>query len=119
MPDPIPASGKARGGAKDKWDAERKALKKIQIHFTFTAYATRCLKHEAVDRDMTPSNLVRKIVGLSFDESTRQRIGLSLTDEDFVELARRYGVAETDKAEIKRRITEEVNLHYHDGDNHK
>jgi hypothetical protein len=97
-----------------KWDAERRALKKVQVHFSFTAYATRRLKYEAVNEDMTPSNLVRKLVGLSFEPSTRQRIGLSLTDEDFKILSTRYGVAESDKVEIKRRITEEVNLHYHD-----
>lgn len=101
--------------SKGKWEAERTALKKVQVHFTFTAYATKCLKHDAVDQDITPSNLVRKIVGLSFDASIRQRIGLSLTEQDFSLLSHRYGVSESDKAEIKRRVTEEVNLHYHDG----
>jgi hypothetical protein len=97
-----------------KWDAERRALKKVQVHFSFTAYATRRLKYEAVDEDMTPSNLVRKLVGLSFEPSPRLRIGLSLTNEDFKILSTRYGVTESDKVEIKRRVTEEVNLHYHD-----
>lgn len=103
----------------DKWGAERSALQKVQVHFTFTAYATRCLKHEAVDREMTPSNLVRKIVGLPFDGSARQRIGLSLTDRDFSRLSTRYGVAESDRAEIKRRVTEEVNMHYYDMERHE
>jgi hypothetical protein len=97
-----------------KWEAERRALKKVQVHFSFTAYATRRLKYEAVEEDMTPSNLVRKLVGLSFEPRPRQRIGLSLTDEDFKILSTRYGVAESDKVEIKRRVTEEINLYYHD-----
>ncbi|WP_086932367.1 hypothetical protein [Agarilytica rhodophyticola] len=100
----------------DLWANERKALKKIQMHFTFTAHASRLLKIDAVNERMSTTNYLRKLLGLTFAQDTRDRIGISLSEDDFAHLAQRYEVDVNDKDAIKRKVTASINLLYNNKD---
>jgi len=94
------------------WDKQRNALNKIQVNFEFTERTNNDLRHEAVERKTNPSDLVRSIVGLSSKDMVRQRVGLSLSDEDFAYLAKRYGLAIEDKKSIREKMRFEVESKY-------
>ena len=100
----------------DPWVSERKALKKIQMHFTFTAHASKLLKIDAVNEKMSTTNYLRKLIGLTFVQDARDRIGISLSAEDFEILAERYEVDASDRDAIKRKVTASINLLYNNKD---
>lgn len=97
----------------NKWSKEKVVLKKIQIHFTFQQNVLASIRHDAVDENINSSDIVRKIVGLSYKKIQRARIGLTFNDIDLEYLAEHYNLKSVDEKEIKRRVIEEINIHYH------
>lgn len=97
----------------DKWQSEAKALKKVQVQFEFQANINKQITHDAAESSIKPSDVVRRLVGLPFKKIQRIRVGLSLNKDELQSLAVRYNLAPSDGKEIKRRVMEEVNLHYH------
>jgi hypothetical protein len=95
----------------EKWSGEKAALKKIQLHFSFQLARNNQVQHDAIDQEIKPSDMIRKIVGLPFKKIQRPRIGLSLDNNDLQFLAKKYGVRPDEEAEIKRRVTEDVNVY--------
>ncbi|MCZ6804679.1 MAG: hypothetical protein O7D86_12305 [Proteobacteria bacterium] len=104
---------------KSKWSNETSALKKIQLQFEFQKAINKRLNHDAADNNIKPSDIVRKLVGLPYKKIQRTRVGLSLNKDDLNTLAKRYDIDTADENEIKRRVLEEVNLHYHNKGKHK
>jgi len=51
---------------KDKWSDEKKALKKIQMHFVFKEHLNKRIRHDAADENINPSDVIRKITGLPY-----------------------------------------------------
>ncbi len=98
----------------DKWDKEKDALKKVQIHFAFQQDIIASIRHNAADDNINPSDIIRKIVGLPYTKIQRARIGLSFNREDLEYLAKRYGLEDINERELRRRVMEEINLHYHE-----
>lgn len=98
--------------ANKKWLKEKKALKKLQMHFSFQQDIMRKIRYEAVDASIMPSDIIRRIIGLPYAKVQRPRIGLSFTKEVLAQLAEKYGLDVTDEAGIQRRVIEEVNQHY-------
>ena len=97
----------------NKWSNEKVALKKIQIHFTFQQRVLASIRYDATDENINPSDIVRKIVGLPYKKIQRARIGLTFNDNDLEYLAEHYNLEKADDKEIKRRVMEEINIHYH------
>lgn len=102
--------------ATDRWEKEKHALRKVQIHFAFQLEIIASIRHDAADNNINPSDIVRKIVGLPFKKIQRARIGLSFNDHDLEYLTKRYGLEGKNEKEVKRRVMEEINLHYHSAD---
>lgn len=99
----------------DKWADEKKALKKIQMHFNFVRSLHRKIHHSAADNDLATSDVVRKILGLSYTKIQRPRIGLSFNDEDLRYLANRYDMSVDDRSGIKKKVVEEISEYFGDG----
>lgn len=97
---------------KPKWEAELAALKKIQMHFDFQQALRKKIRIDAAEEDMNPSDIIRKIVGLSFSKIQRPRIGLSFNPEDLSYLAERYNLDPSDAAAVKKQVLREVENHY-------
>ena len=96
----------------EKWSDEKKALKKIQMHFVFKEHLNKRIRHEAADENINPSDVIRKIAGLPYQRIQRPRIGLSFNQQDLEYLAERYGMDSSDEKGIKQRVSEEVGSYY-------
>ncbi len=95
-----------------KWQKERATLKKLQIHFEFQQEVMKEIRYDAADARLNPSDIVRKILGLSYSKVQRPRLGLSFSQDELKQLAHRYGVDCLDEKQIKQRVMAEVNAVY-------
>lgn len=95
-----------------KWKKEAEQLKKVQINFSFKTSVDQALRHEAVDKEMTPSNLLREKLGLEAKQAVRQRLGVSLDDSDFEVLAKKYQLDPNERNAIKKKATEDIQKQY-------
>lgn len=89
--------------SKDKlWEKERQAVKATQIAFDIGVETQTTIKKLALDNSLTPSDQIRKILGLHVkSKPVRPRLTISLTDDDFHVLAEKYGVGAENKIKIK------------------
>ena len=99
-----------------KWADEKRALKKVQMHFVFKEQLNKRIRHDAADENLNPSDIIRKIVGLPYQRIQRPRIGLSFNPDDLHYLSERYQVPVDDEKTIKQRVREEVTDCYQDGE---
>ena len=97
-----------------RFQAERRALKKIQVHFEFRQSLLRKVRLAAAAEDLSYSDYVRKLVGLPFSKIQRPRISLSFSDADLHILAERYAKPSAEPQVLKRCVLEEITLHLDD-----
>jgi hypothetical protein len=50
--------------AKDKWLRQEQAVRATQMAFDFTSEVQKSIKKQAINKDLTPSNMIRKILSL-------------------------------------------------------
>lgn len=91
-----------------KWEAESAKIRKVQISLDFPDAADILLRTLAAREHKAPSSMIREIVGMSSSPPKRARIGVSFNDQELHDLGQRYDIDPNDKAEIRRRLTEEV-----------
>ena len=110
---PRRASGAAKTPRPEavRFQAERRALKKIQVHFEFQQSLMHDIRVAAAQENLSPSDFVRSLVGLSHAEIQRPRISLSFSATDLEALAARYG-QQPDARQLKRHVVEEVRRHF-------
>ncbi len=90
----------------EKWQKEQAALKAIQVAFDVSDELNRRLRREALEHDNTPSDQVREILGLPVKKKrVRPRLSVTLSDQDFDSLARRFKVSPSDRQAIKQLAT--------------
>ncbi len=94
-----------------RFEAERRALKKVQVHFEFRQTLMHDIRVAAAEENLSPSDFVRSLVGLSHAEIQRPRISLSFSSDDLDALAERYG-QQPDARQLKRHVIEEVRRHF-------
>ncbi len=78
------------------------------IAFELEQKVARQIHEMAAKESLTPSNQIRKLVGLTYSPPKRPRLTVSLSPEDYVELGKKYKVDSEDTLEIKRKIMEEL-----------
>ena len=93
---------------KDLWPEERKALKAIQLAFDISNDAQKQIKREAIEKNRTPSDQLRAILGLPVKKPQRPRLTLSLNTDELRLLAQRYGIDASDTLAIKERAANEL-----------
>lgn len=91
-----------------KLDQEVNDLRKVQISLDFPEVADTLLRTLAAHEHKAPSAMIREILGMPSSPPKRARIGVSFNDHELAELGVRYGVDPTNKAEIRRKLTQEV-----------
>lgn len=92
-----------------KWDNELKAARATQVAFDLSLQVQRKIKRDAVDSDLTPSDMIREVLGLGVrSRKKRQRLTLSLSAEDMAFLAEKYQLDLDDAVAIKRHAAEEL-----------
>ena len=89
-----------------KWAKETKTIKAVQIAFDVAQDVQQAVKMQALERGVSPSDQIREILGLPVKyKRVRPRLTVSLTEDDFIALANRYGI----DAENKQLIREKAN----------
>lgn len=87
---------------KKLWEKEKQAIKATQIAFDIGVETQTTLKKLALDNALTPSDQIRKILGLYVkSKPVRPRLTISLSDDDFSALGNKYGLDKNDRIKIK------------------
>ena len=93
----------------DKWKGEQKAAKAVQVAFDVGFEVQTVIRKEALDCMLSPSDRVRQILGLCVtSRPKRPRLSISLTENDFSELAQTYGLDVANKVGIKQKAAEKL-----------
>jgi hypothetical protein len=93
----------------DKWEKQKSAIRATQLAFDLSTQVQKKIKKKAIDADLTPSDMIRKILGLEVkSKKTRQRLTFYLNDEELAALATRFDIPEEDKITIKQKVAEEL-----------
>ena len=93
-----------------KWEKEKKAVKAVQI--AFDVEVNRQIRIEALDQGINPPDRIRQILGLSVNSKpVRPRLSISLSDDDFVILATKFGVPLEDRLKIRQLAAETLIAH--------
>lgn len=98
----------ARAARQARFHAERKALRKVQVHFEFQQALMQKVRMAAAAENLSYADYVRKIVGLPYAKIQRPRISLSFGEQDLALLAERYREPAADPSALKRRVMDEV-----------
>lgn len=95
----------------DLWKNETKAVRATQVAFDISTEAQKRLKLMAIHNDLSPSDQMRKILGLPSKKPIRPRLTISLSADDYQILAEHYGLEIENKLAIKEKAAEEI-IHY-------
>ena len=80
----------------------------MQVIFELEQAESRALRMRALERDLSPSDYIRDIVGLPRKKPIRPRLSISLSEEDYQILAKRYGLQPEQKDRIRALIKDEL-----------
>nr|WP_218651638.1 hypothetical protein [Pseudoalteromonas sp. Scap03] len=75
--------------------------------FDLSSEVQKSIKKQAIDQELTPSDMIRKILGLDVkSKKTRQRLSFNLNDDEIAQLASRFEVAVDDKRAVKQQVAD-------------
>jgi len=94
--------------APDAWKGSEKSIRAVQVIFELEQAQSRTLRIKAIEKDLSPSDYIRDIIGLPRKKPVRPRLSISLSAEDYILLAKRYDLRPEDKGKIRERIKEEL-----------
>lgn len=92
----------------EKWQKSEKSLRAVQLVFEFSKSVSTVIRDEAHRHGLSTSDQIRTIIGLPAKQPKRPRLSVSLSEEDYLLLGERYGLAVDDKQGIRQAITEEI-----------
>ena len=93
--------------AKDKWLRQEQDVRATQLAFDLSSEVQKSIKKQAIDQELTPSDMIRKILGLDVkSKKTRQRLSFNLNDDEIAQLASRFEVAVDDKRAVKQQVAD-------------
>ena len=96
----------------DKWQKGRQAARAVQIAFDLGHEVSYLIRTEALERGINPPDRIRQILGLPVNSKpVRPRLSISLTEEDFRQLAAEFGVDPSDKLKIRQIAAEKLLEH--------
>lgn len=90
------------------WKKSDKNIRAVQVIFELEQQQSRALRIRAIEKDLSPSDYIRDIVDLPRKKPVRPRLSISLSEEDYEILAKRYQLKPTEKSKIRERIKEEL-----------
>lgn len=87
----------------EKWQKEAEAVKAVQVAFDLGEEIQEVIRREALEMGLNPSDRVRQILGLPVSRrAKRPRLSISLSSDDFIQLAGAYALEPDDKLGLKR-----------------
>jgi len=93
----------------EKWQSSQKAMKAVQVAFDMDEKIQYKIRKAALDNNLSPSEQIRDILGLTINKRPkRPRLTVSLNNQDYVELAAKYGLQPEQQLEIKKLVIEDL-----------
>ena len=93
----------------DRWTRSDKAVKAVQVAFDASEALSSKIRIAASRNGLSASDQIRKIIGLPVSSRPkRPRLTVSLSEEDYELLAKRYKLKHIDKQKIKNKVMEEL-----------
>ncbi|MDX1757352.1 MAG: hypothetical protein R3175_14945 [Marinobacter sp.] len=94
---------------KKHWSEEVKAVQAVQLAFDLSSDIQRAFRVAAAMQDLNTSAMVRKVLQLPYRKKRiRPRLTVTLHDDDFEQLAQRYGLPADDRAAIRQKVADEL-----------
>lgn len=81
-----------------------KLAKATQIAFELEQNIALNIRTLAAQEGLTPSDQIRKLIGLSYSPPKRPRLTISLTAEDYEILGKKYKIDSVNTIEIKKEL---------------
>ncbi|TAE33808.1 MAG: hypothetical protein EAY65_03800 [Alphaproteobacteria bacterium] len=97
----------ANGARKEGGDIKA-TIKATQIAFEMEQKIACHIRELAAREGLTPSDQIRKMLGLCYSPPKRPRLTVSLSDADYATLGKKYAVDARDTLNIKRKMMEEL-----------
>ncbi|MEJ2693758.1 MAG: hypothetical protein P8166_12045 [Candidatus Thiodiazotropha sp.] len=92
-----------------RWSESDKAIRATQVAFDVENEIIDTIKIKACEQGVTPSDMIRLILGLEVTaKRVRPRLTMSLKEQDYEELAIKYGLEANARLAIKAKIIEEI-----------
>jgi hypothetical protein len=92
-----------------RWSESDQAIRATQVAFDVENEIIGTIKTKACEKGVTPSDMIRLILGLEVTaKRVRPRLTMSLKENDYRELAKKYGLEPSERLAIKARIIEEI-----------
>jgi poly(A) polymerase Pap1 len=92
-----------------RWSESDKAIRATQVAFDVENEIIDTIKTRACEKGVTPSDMIRLILGLEVTaKRIRPRLTMSLKENDYRELAKKYGMKSSERLAIKTKIIEEI-----------
>ena len=93
----------------EKWQSSQKAMKAVQVAFDMDEKIQYKIRKAALDNNLSPSEQIRDILGLTINKRPkRPRLTVSLNNQDYIELAVKYGLQPEQQLEIKKLVIEDL-----------
>ena len=90
-----------------KWQRQEQAVRATQMAFDLSSEVQKTIKKQAIDEELTPSDMNRKILKLDVkSKKTRQRLSFNLSDDEIIQLAQRFNVDPEDKRAVKQQVAD-------------
>ena len=97
---------------KQKWENEKKAVKAVQIAFDVGDEVNRRIRMEALEQGINPPDRIRQILSLPVsNKPLRPRLSISLSENDFIILADKFGISPNDRLKIRQLAAETLIAH--------
>ncbi len=95
-----------------QWASYSKTIRAIQVAFEFGGELPDYIRELAAKNGLTPSDQIRKIIGLGYKKPKRPRLTISLRKEDYIKLGTRYNLPPENHQAIREKIREELEIFY-------
>ena len=93
----------------ENWKKSSKSIRAIQIAFEFgSGVVSESIRAEANKNGLSTSDQIRKIIQLEIKPPKRPRLTVSLTEQDYQQLAERFLLDMNDKKAIREAIRNEL-----------
>lgn len=95
-----------------KWEKQKAALKKVQISFELAQSVDQQIRIEAAKSGESPSNVIRRVLGLEVSPPVRPRLGVSLSQAEIENIAAHYNADPKDRKAWMRKAAQTIQEHY-------
>ncbi len=92
----------------DKKENSKKQVKATQIAFELEQVIAKKIQKMAIKEGLATSSQIRKLIGLEFSPPKRPRLTISLSENDYEILSKKYNIDKSDTIGIKRMIMAEL-----------